>query len=365
MARGDTGQGYVEEIIDAANAGDTSGFTAKDWQIISNNPGYETQRARSAREMEERRQAGTPFPSDPSGSNFNDGGGNDVAPYDPDAFARSQAAEAESRRVANVIAVINGMMTEFGLGDLMGYITGLVQQGLDGDAVMVKVRNTEQYARRFPAMAALRAKGRAITEAEYIGFERNAASLERAYGLPAGMLGQDIVTKMLENEVSGRELEERVTMAAVNAYQTSDQIKSQFQDYYGIGPGGLAAYFLDPDRALPLLNKQYASAVIGSEGAMQGIGVGVQRAEQLTDFGITREQAREGFGRARQQRGLTTGRGDVVSQDQLIDANLMQQESSQDAVARAALSRVGRFQAGGGYQTQQSGVRALESSSGY
>ena len=368
MARGDIGQGYIEEIIDAANRGDTSGFTRSDWQIIASNPGYETQRARGAREMEERRQAGTPFPSDPTGRNFQEQGGGgkdeDRDTYDPDAFARSQAEEFERRRVTNVVETLRGIMTQFGLSGLMDEITRMVQEGLDGDAVMARVRETEAYNQRFPAMRALRSKGRVIDESAYIEFERDAARLERSYGLPAGILGKDAVTRLLENDVSARELEERVSLAAVNSFQTPQEIKNQFQQYYGIGPGGLTAYFLDPDKALPLLNKQYASATIGAEGGMQGIGVGREMAEQLTDFGITREQARAGFGNVRQQMGLTAGRGDVVTQEQLIGANLMQQETSQQAVERAALSRVGRFQAGGGYQAAQTGVRALESSRG-
>lgn len=273
--------------------------------------------------------------------------------------------EAERVRVANVVTVLNGVMNEYGLGDLMGQITQWVQSGLDGDAVMAQVRESEAYARRFPAMRALRAKGRTIDEASYIEFERRSAQLERSYGLPAGMLDQATVTRLLENEVSLNELEERVTMAAVGAYSTSDEIKRQFENFYGIGPGGLTAYFLDPERAMPLLNKQYASAQIGAEAQMQGVmGVGRETAEELTGLGVTAEAARQGFGRVRAQQGLTAGRGDVVNQDQLIGANLMGQEAAQRDVERAAMSRAARFEGGGGLQTQQTGVRALESSMG-
>jgi len=349
--QGDVGQAYIEEIIDAANAGQTQGFTRADWQIIADNDGYETQRARAARLEAEAQQ--------PSGGN--DGGGDT---YDPDAFAKAQAAEFERRRISNAVGVLQGVMNEYGLGDLMSQITTWVQDGLDGDAIMMKVRETDSYNRRFPAMKALRSKGRFIDEASYIEFERTAAQLERSYGLPAGMLDVGTVTRLLENEVSLRELEERVTLAAVGAYQTSNEIKQQFKDYYGIDQGGLTAYFLDPDKAMPLLNKQYASSVLGAEGQMQGIGVGREMAEELTNMGVSREEARAGFGRVRGQQGLMAGRGDVVNQDELIGANLMNQEDAQRNVERAATARIGRFQGGGGYQTQQTGVRALESSSG-
>ena len=65
---GDTGQGYVDEIVDLANAGDTSGFTKSDWQIIADNEGYETPRARAARLAAE---SGGDTDTDPGGDGAN------------------------------------------------------------------------------------------------------------------------------------------------------------------------------------------------------------------------------------------------------------------------------------------------------
>ena len=59
------------------------------------------------------------------------------------------------------------------------------------------------------------------------------------------------ITNLLSNDVSARELEQRVTMAAAGAFQTTPEVKQQFQDFCSINAGGLTAYFLDPDKALP------------------------------------------------------------------------------------------------------------------
>jgi hypothetical protein len=349
--QGDVGQAYIEEIIDQANSGQTQGFTKADWQIIADNEGYETQRARAARLEAEFQQGG-------SGGGGGGGGGDT---YDPDAFAKAQAAEFERRRIDNVLTTLRGLMNEYGLTGLMGDIEGWVRSGLEGDAVMALVRDSESYKQRFPAMAALRGKNRAISESAYIEFERATAGLERQFGLPAGMLGQDAITRLLTNEVSERELEQRVVMAATAAYQVDALVKNQFRDFYGIGEGGLAAYFLDPDRATPLLNKQFVSAQIGAEAARQDIQIGVGLAEDLQLMGVDTEQARQGFGRVSQQMGLTAGRGDVVNQQQLIQGNLMQNEQAQQDISRAAASRVGRFQRGGQYGITQTGVAGLGS----
>jgi hypothetical protein len=296
---------------------------------------------------------------------YSGGGGGGGGGEDPGlAWAKAQAAEMERRRVDNVVTTLRGVMNEYGLGALMGQIEGWVRSGLEGDAVMALVRESEAYNQRFPAMKALRGKMRAISEAAYIEFERSAAGLERQYGLPAGMLGQDAVTRLLTAEVSERELEQRVVMASSAAYQVNQEVRDQFRNFYGVETGGLAAYFLDPERATPLLNKQFVSSQIGAEAAMQDISIGVGMAEELQMAGIERETARQGFGRVAGARGLTAGRGDVATQEQLIQGTLLQDEQSMQVMERAAMARRGRFEGGGGFQTTQQGITGLGSSAG-
>lgn len=279
--------------------------------------------------------------------------------YDPDAFAREQAALMEQRRTINAVETLRGLMTEYGLASLMGKIEEYVKQGYEADAVIALIRTTPEYKERFPAMEALSKKQRAISEAAYIEFERNAAQLERAFGLPAGMLGKDTVTNLLTNEVSANELEQRVSMAAAGAYQAPAELREVFSQYYGIDSGGLTAYFLDPDKALPLLNKQYATAQIGTEAQMQDFNIAVGMAERLTEAGVTQAQAREGFSQISRQRGFTQGRGDIVTQEQLVSGTLLQDQQAQQAIERAQKARKGRFEGGGGFTASQQGVGGL------
>lgn len=298
-----------------------------------------------------------PRPPQETGGGDTDPGGGDTP--DPNAWAKAQAAEQERRRKQNAIASLRALMSEYGLDSLMGKITSWVQDGYNGEAIQAMIRTTPEYKERFPAMEALAKKGRALSEAEYIAFERNAAQLQRAYGLPEGLLSKSVVTDLLTNEVSGRELEQRVTMAATGALQAPAELKQTFRDFYGIDEGGLTAYYLDPDKALPLLEKQYASAQIGTEARLQQLDVGMGMAERLQAFGITREQARAGFGNVAQRRSLTEGRGDIVSQEQLIGGELMGQQDAQEALRRAQGARVGRFAQGGSQVTTSEGVKGL------
>jgi hypothetical protein len=208
-------------------------------------------------------------------------------------------------------------------------------------------------------MASLIAKRRAITEADYIGYERTAAALEQQYGLPRGMIMGN-VTNLLENEVSLTELNDRVVLASAAAIQAPEEVKQTFRDFYDIDTGGLTAYFLDPQVAAPLLEKQYATTLIGTEARRQGIGIDVYSAENLQELGVSQEQARTGFQQVRRGQPLTEGRGDIVSQQQLVEGTFGASEESRQAIERAAGGRVGRFQQGGSFVAKTEGVTGLQ-----
>jgi hypothetical protein len=158
---------------------------------------------------------------------------------------RKTQDELEIRQAQDsLISSISGIFSEYGLASLYDKIAGYVRQGYNGDAIAVLLRQTPEYKERFPAMEALSKKGRAITEAQYIAFERNASQLERAYGLPTGMLGKDAVTGLLTNEVSGQELEDRVTMAAAGAFQTAQEVRTLLPSITGFLAAVLPHIFL-------------------------------------------------------------------------------------------------------------------------
>ena len=274
-------------------------------------------------------------------------------------WRREQDTIDQTNARNSLIQSITGLFAEYGLASLYNTIVGYVQQGYSPDAIAIMLRQTPEYKQRFPAMAALSAKGKAITEGEYIAYERKAEGLERAYGLPRGMLGTDTITNLLTNEVSADELESRVTMAAGGAFQTSQEVKDTFARYYGIGSGGLTAYFLDPEKALPLLERQYVSSQIGAEASMQDVTVQAMTSEQLYEAGVTREQAREGFSQVARLGALTQGKGDVVNQEQLISGTFQNNEQALASIERAARGRTARFQEGGGFATSQQGVSGL------
>ena len=299
----------------------------------------------------------------PAGGGAQDDGGGDGdgIPSGPSAYEQwlmDQQAAAEQNRIKNASATMKALLESYNLTTLYNTVLGYIKEGYDADAIGVLIRTTPEYKQRFPAMEALSKKGRAISEGDYIQYEQTAAGLERRYGLPQGML-MGKVTDLLTNEVSPTELNDRVILASSAAIQAPAEIKTQFQQYYGIDQGGLTAYFLDPTVATPLLEKQYASTLIGAEATRQGVGLDVYGAENLQALGISQEQAREGFGVVRGARGLTAGRGDVTSEKELIAGTLGGSEEARKNIERAAQGRLGRFQGGGEFLQTAQGAAGL------
>lgn len=292
------------------------------------------------------------------------GGGKSPVTTSDGGTAALLAAQAAAQKAANdaakqnAIATLKGIFNTYGLSSLYGKIEQYVQQGYSGDTVAIMLRAEPEYAARFPAMAELASKGRAISEAAYIDYERTAAQFEKQYGLPSGMLTGN-VTNLLKNDISATEMAERVQMAASNSLLAPQELKDTLSKYYGISGGGLAAYFLDPTIAEPILQKQAAAARIGSEALRQGIGMDVYGAENLQSLGVSQEQARQGFQQVAGARELFSGVGDLTSEQEMISGLLAGNQEAMAGVQRAAGARKARFQQGGEYLATSGGAVGL------
>lgn len=275
----------------------------------------------------------------------------------------SAAGSVWGSKENNTLAQVQALFSSYGLGSLYSKITDFVKAGYTGDTIALLLEQTPEFKQRFPAMDTLRAKGRAISPAAYIAYEQTAAQIEQQYGLPKGMVSQH-VTDLLVNDVSASELDARAKLNAAAAIQAPQEVRDAMKQFGYVGSttnDALTAYYLEPDIALPLLEQQYASAVIGGEAARQGLTIDVHSAENLAALGVTQNQAEQGFGKVAHFAGLESGTGDTVTQQQLVDANLAGNEAAQQAIDRAQAGRVGRFQQGGGFVQDKTGAVGLGS----
>jgi hypothetical protein len=67
------------------------------------------------------------------------------------------------------------------------------------------------------------------------------------------------------------------------------------RSFYNITDDDIVSYFLNPKDNLPKLQEKVTSAEIGAAATAQGLATSAAAATALAQFGVTQEQAREGY----------------------------------------------------------------------
>jgi len=251
---------------------------------------------------------------------------------------------------------IKAVLATYGLGDLSDYLYGVYAKGEvdinNPDALIFAIRGQEAYQKRFAANAARAKKGLAeLDPASYLQLENSYRQLLQSNGLPPGFYDQtEDFTALLEGDVSPQELQTRV-QEGFRAVQDADpEVKRQMQELYGVNETGLAAYFLDPEKAAPILTRQAEAAKIAARAKEQGnIQLLSATAEEIAARGITAQEAKAGFTALGLQKGLYTEMmgEQALTQQEKVGAALGYDVEAQRKLAERKGIRKAAFQGGG------------------
>lgn len=198
----------------------------------------------------------------------------------------------------NWIETLKAQYDAAGLGALGNRIVEFVQQGLDPATIDFKIRETPEFKLRFPANEARKKAGLPVLSLdEYIAAENAYQSVFREAGFAKGFYdSKEDFTRFLENDISPSELKQRVDIASMSVDNADPYYVDSLQRLYGIPKADMVAYALDPERAMPFINRQVQAAQFGGEAARQGLQIDRNMAETYTgQLGVTQAQARQGF----------------------------------------------------------------------
>lgn len=278
-----------------------------------------------------------------------------AAPDPNQAFIDANKATTQN----SAIATINSNLSLLGLPASLGaWAWGEIQKGADPTQVMLDMQATPEFQTRFPAIQQLRdraAKGENVhvpTPGEYVQFETTAAQLMSAAGLPKGFYDQQSdFTGMLLNQTSPAELADRIALAKNATYNAPPEMTKFLADNYGVDQGSLTAYWLDPDKALPLIQKQFAAAQIGGYASSTGFGdITKAQAEGLQSEGVTAAQAQSGLSSLAQEKPLFTnlaGETDQIGTDTQL-STLTGNAAAINTIEGRRRARQAAFSGGGG-----------------
>jgi hypothetical protein len=236
------------------------------------------------------------------------GGGGDVpvptTPLKSEAqiAAETLAAEKKAER-QSAYDLLYEEFSKYGLSSLVEPLKGLIVSGVSPAEFTIKLRETPDYQKRFAGNAQRIAKGlTALDEATYLAKEDAYQNLMRNYGLPDTYWKKDAIgtqegfTKLIANDVSAVELENRLQTAQQRVVNANPEVAYALRNFYpDITNGDILAYALDPKNALDAINRKVTAAEIGGAALSQGLTTTLGGAEGLAAYGITKAQAEQGY----------------------------------------------------------------------
>lgn len=185
-------------------------------------------------------------------------------------------------------------------------LQGLIQDAMTAgygpdqiDLIMPELEKTKAFQNRFPGYAQRIANGyNAVSLGEYLQLENQYHQILQSNGLPAGFYDDPSdFAKWIANDVSPDEVQTRVQVAVNETQKIDPTTRNLLAQFYGVGTGDLTSYFLDTKRALPVIQRQYNSAMIATAAAHAGLKVNdISRYENLYDRGVTADQASQAYG---------------------------------------------------------------------
>jgi hypothetical protein len=275
------------------------------------------------------------------------------------AAARAQAAQAaqgtstgaggSTGASSTAVDVIKAYLDDLQLGSLAGWAWDKVLAGEQWPQIYQELKQTNEYKAKYPAMETLAKQGRAITEQSYNDYSNTVRSLSQQYGVPTEMYATpDGIAKMLINGVSASEANQRFQLASIGAISAPEDVKRAYKDLYGLSGGDLIATYLDPEKSLPILQRQAAASQVAGAAYREGLSTTVSEAERLADQGVTYDQAVRGYGQAQIYEGLDYAGGMSTTRDERVAAQFGDQAAA-TKVQQAVAARQAAFQGGGGF----------------
>jgi hypothetical protein len=220
-------------------------------------------------------------------------------------LAKSGTKAAEKKSAYDLLY---SEFNNLGIGGLVPDLKTFIEEGISPAEFTLRLRQTDAYKKRFAANAQRINKGlRALSEAEYVAKEDAYQEIMRRYGLPEtyysrGEMGrQEGFEKLIAGDVSDVELEDRISTAQKRVINANPEVTQALKTFYpGISQGDILAYTLDPSKAIEDIKRKVTAAEIGGAAVRAGLTTSVADAEYLQRYGVTKEQADQGYQTAAQ-----------------------------------------------------------------
>ena len=215
-------------------------------------------------------------------------------------------------KVGSAIVALREYYTSIGLGaEVADAVAGLKQEGYDQDTINLFAQNPESVKsadpyikafatamqNRFSANTQRIKNGFApLSPTEYIAKENSYRQIMRDAGLPAGFYDTNTaLSGWIADNVSTATLTSKVALASDLLNNSDQALKDQAKYLYGLDDSHMLAHILDPEAALPLIQKQVNMVQLGAAASREGVMQDKATLEQLNAMNVSQAAAAKGF----------------------------------------------------------------------
>jgi hypothetical protein len=200
------------------------------------------------------------------------------------------------------------LFKQYGLESLAGKIIDYVKQGFSTDTMAVMLQQTAEYKKRFAGNELRQKAGLSVlSPAEYIATERQYRQVMSNAGMPKGFYDQTSdFEKFIGNDMSPAELNDRVK-SWQDVAQSDQATTDSLRRLYGMSTSDYAAYLMDPQRALPVLQAQARAVTFAGAASRHGYTIDKGLAEQYGGgaYDVSAQDAEKGFSAIQEVQGDT------------------------------------------------------------
>lgn len=216
----------------------------------------------------------------------------------------------------DAFALLEAQLRQWGLSSLASTFISLATKGFKPQEALNKIKYdtstnpdtgkpwNADYTKRFSGNAARIKQGlNAYTEAEYLTLEDSYADTLRRNNLTTlistnAESNQAQFAGYMEKGLSATEFADRIDEVSQRVIYANKETKDQFREFFpALTDTDIISYILRPDITMPVLKTKIAAAEIGGVSKQVGLGgTSLGMAETLAQAGVTRDEARVGYG---------------------------------------------------------------------
>lgn len=282
------------------------------------------------------------------------------------ATAGTNPLGAAANATRDSVSRLTQLLRQYGLGDMTDWIKSKLIAGASEAEIQIELYDQPAFKARFPAIEARRASGlNPVSPAEILEYETRAREKLRR----AGLTGEQFTSKeylqgMMTQDVSVFELEDRLNNGLIRIQQAPAEVRNAFGAYFGTsGDIALAQFFLDPELAVPELEKMASTAMVGGIGERYNVHLAQQIAREVADTGVSDAAVWQGFQKLDTIRSIfeesISETTDLTAEGAGIGAIFGTQAGATDTLQRRVDTRTSQFRGGGGAASGDQGVVGL------